>query len=73
MFKNSECIGGWLHRYEIVMEGAGFVKERCLICKDEVVFPVRLGRIDNTEYISYHMREVLMPQHPLYSHEYPNK
>ena len=44
--------------------------EMCEICKDKAFFPVRHERIDNYEYIKYHARYLLTPNHPYYYHEY---
>lgn len=74
-FKLSKCKGFYLHRFEIVAEyhyPNTAIKERCARCGKEVVFPVdSRGLSDNNNYLKYHMRQALVPQHPLYGHEYP--
>lgn len=66
----SLCIGTWLHRYIIVRQYGDGIEERCQICGDQQIFKMIDGRADNLEYIDYHMRQVLFPQHPLFHHEY---
>ena len=67
---NSNCKNSWLHRFEIVEQYPDAVKERCVICQKEKVFKIADGRINNEEYLSYHIRSALMPQHPLFQREY---
>lgn len=68
----SRCKGSWLHRFELVEEHPNWAKETCGICGKSVYFKICNGRINNLDYIKYHMRQVLTPQHNLYYHEYPN-
>ena len=73
-FEKAQCFGDWLHRFEIVAEyhypNAG-VKERCARCGEEIIHVLDSnGNADNMEYLEYHAREALLPQHPLYNHEY---
>ncbi len=70
-WNRSQCLGSWLHRFSIVAAFENAVKERCDICHQEQTFQVREGRIDNLNYLTYHMRQVLVPQHSLHKHEYP--
>lgn len=72
-FSLSRCKGNWLHRFDIVAEYNGrAVKERCARCGKEVVFKLDSnGNASNNEYLKYHARQALLPQHRLYSHEYP--
>lgn len=67
---NSECLDAWLHRFQIIQAYEQGILERCEICHLEVFFPVVNGSIDNLEYLSYHARQALMPQHPYFKHEY---
>ena len=67
---NSECYDSWLHRFSIVQAYEEGVLERCEICGDEVFHKVVDGRIDNNEYLSYHARQALMPQHEYFKREY---
>ena len=71
-WEKSRCKGSWLHRYELVEEHPNYAKEVCGICGKSVFFKICNGRIDNLAYIKYHLRQVLIPQHKLYYHEYPN-
>lgn len=74
-FKESQCRGTWLHKFDLIAEyhfPADAVKERCSRCGKEVVFKIDpLGRADNNNYLKYHARQALVPQHSLYQHEYP--
>lgn len=73
-FSKSKCKGTWLHNYQLVAEYWGeAVKERCTRCGKEVVFKLDpRGLADNTNYLKYHMRQALVPQHPLFAHEFPH-
>lgn len=68
----SNCLDSWLHRFDIVQAYEEGVLERCEICNEEVFFPVANGRPDNVNYLSYHARNALMPQHEYFIREYPN-
>lgn len=73
-WEQSKCKGIWLHRYKIEDQYVNAIKERCEICGKPEMFKVDLeGRPNNLQYIASHIRQVLIPQHNLYSHEYPNK
>jgi hypothetical protein len=67
---HSECIDSWLHRFNIVEAYENGIKERCEICGEEIFNLVVDGRVDNIEYLSYHARQALMPQHELFNREY---
>lgn len=73
-FTLSRCKGIWLHRYEIVAEyhfPPDAVKERCARCGKEIVHKIDpKGNANNFEYLKNHAREALVPQHPLFAHEY---
>lgn len=66
----SRCKGAWLHRYEFLYQYPETVVEVCTICGTKIYFKIVDGRIDNLEYIRHHMRQVLLPQHSLFQHEY---
>lgn len=68
----SECGNGWLHRFNIKDQGFDYVQEICEICGQDEYFQIYNGRIDTINYGDLHMRQWLVPQHPLYYHEYPN-
>lgn len=70
-FGQSECLDIWLHRFQLVEQFEDGVMERCEICGQEEFFPVIDGQIDNQNYLSFHARQALMPQHELFKHEYP--
>lgn len=69
----SECVGTWLHRYQIMGMWEQGVEEVCLICKKRIFTKVVDGRIDNFEYLEHHKRDVLFPQHNYFAHEYGKK
>lgn len=66
----SRCRGSWLHRFSIVNQFPNAVQEVCAICGKSVIFKIYDGRVDNLNYIKYHMRQVLLPGHNLFRHEY---
>lgn len=76
-FRYSKCKGIWLHRFDLVSEyhyPNVAVKERCGRCGAEVIFKIDSnGNADNNNYLKYHARLTLLPQHSLYYHEYPKK
>jgi len=73
LWRNSQCVGIWLHDYQIVGAGPDGVVEMCMRCKDRQYFKMGYGNLSNIEYLDYHLRQALLKQHPLFSHEYPNK
>lgn len=63
---NSQCKGRLLHRFELVGECTSGVLERCTICHKKVSFRMAEGKIDNKNYLSYHMHDVLPKEHRLF-------
>ena len=61
---------GWLHDYQIIAEFPICVVEMCARCKDRKYFAVVQNRMNNLEYVDYHVRQCLQPWHPLYQREY---
>jgi len=72
IFTASKCKSSWLHRFKIIAQYPEGVQERCEICHKKVFLRVINGKSNNTRYIASHMRQVLVPQHRLFIHEYPN-
>lgn len=70
LFIRSNCKGAWLHRFIIVNQWYEGVQERCMLCGLKVFFPTINGKSNNTEYIAYHARQCLPPQHRLFNHEF---
>ena len=68
--EQSQCLEGWLHRFVIVDQYFDGVLERCEICGQEEFFQIIDGRVNNENYLAYHARQALLPQHELYIHEY---
>lgn len=69
MIWKSACKGK-LHHFELVGECPSGVLERCVRCYKKVSFRIVDGAIDNKNYLSYHMRDVLPKEHRLYAREY---
>lgn len=67
--QNSECKGSYLHRFSIKEEYDQGVKEVCEICGMSKFFRLIDGKLNNAEYMSYHIRQSLPDFHPLYNHE----
>lgn len=72
-FQNSYCKAGYLHRFEIKEEYPEGVLEVCEICFTRKYFKVVDGLLDNQSYMSYHLKQVMPINHPMYSrqHETP--
>ncbi len=68
--KESRCRNSWLHRFNIVNQYEEGVMEICEICRTKRFFRVVQGKVNNMEYMRYHMRQALRPEHPLFYHEY---
>jgi len=69
-FRESKCLGSWLHRFSIVSEYTDGVLEVCEICHKTKFFPIRDGKVDNFNYMSWHLRSALPKFHPYYEHEF---
>lgn len=69
-FKNSICQNEYLHRFNLIEQYPEGVLEVCEICGIDKFFSIIDGRVDNFEYMSFHMRQALFPQHPYYTHEH---
>lgn len=67
---NSQCVGSWLHKFVTYKEHLQGIEEICVRCKERIFLKVINGRIDNLNYIDYHKRDILFPQHPYFKHEY---
>lgn len=67
----SRCIGTWLHKFQIYKMNDRGVHEICQRCQKEIFFPIIMGKTDNIDYLDYHLREALVPSHPMYYAEYP--
>ncbi len=65
----SSCHDGWLHRFHIIEQNPDGVIEMCRLCQKTVFFT---SNVDNLTYLSYHLREALTEDHPLFLHEHPN-
>ncbi len=72
IWDKSKCrIGmGWLHKFEIYQQDDRGVLEICVRCGLRKTWEVRNGKINNLDYLSYHVRNALIPQHNLFPREY---
>lgn len=68
--RNSECVGSWMHHYEIIKVLEEGVIERCEICNDEQFFH---NDTPNHIYLSYHLRSTLNPRNLQFYHEYRDR
>jgi hypothetical protein len=69
-FRESKCLGTWLHRFKIVEEYPDGVLELCEVCQKTKFFKLIDGKVDNLAYMDYHIRNAIPPFHPLFEHEY---
>jgi hypothetical protein len=72
-WKNSDCVDGWYHRFNITGQDSDYVEETCEICGHQAYFKTIDGRCNNDVYLAHHIRQCLFPLHPLYFREYPKK
>jgi len=70
VFKHSECLGKWLHRFSIVAEYPEGVLENCEICHKSRFFKIIDDQVDNQHYMDWHIRSALPFNHPYYFHEH---
>jgi len=70
-YRESMCQNEYLHRFNIVAEYPEGVLEVCEICGLDKFFRIIDGKIDNYEYMDWHLRQALPPQHDHYVHEHP--
>ncbi len=68
-FQNSQCLNKFMHRFSIKQEWSDGVLEVCEICKCKQFFKVIDDKLNNADYMSYHFRNVLPPNHPFFYHE----
>ncbi len=64
------CLGKYLHRFSIVGEYDNGVLEACEICHKTRFFKLIDGKVDNLNYMDWHIRNALPQFHPYYYHEY---
>lgn len=65
-WQNSMCKNSYLHRFEIKEQYEKGVLEVCEICFMRKFFKILDGKLDNQEYMSYHLKQALPPFHPFY-------
>lgn len=69
-FQNSLCLNKYLHRFFITEESVDGVLEICEICKKKKTFKVIDDKLNNADYMSWHIRSALSYNHPYYYHEH---
>jgi hypothetical protein len=67
MHKNSECIGGHMHRWVIVKEWPQGVEEVCDVCRKTMFAHFK---IPNHIYLASHLRSILKPSDSRFKYEY---
>lgn len=68
-YQNSVCRPGWLHKFRQLGIVKGGSLERCERCGKQMYFP---SNTPNHIYLSYHIREVLRANDPMFKKEYLN-
>lgn len=68
--EESKCIEGWLHAYRITEQEEDCVFETCRRCGKRQHFVVMDGIVENTNYLNHHIQQALVPEHPLFYHEW---
>ncbi len=69
-FRYSQCLGTWLHRFDITEELPTGVKEVCQICKKQIFTKIIDDKVNNLSYMDSHIRLSLPKIHPYYFHEH---
>lgn len=72
-WSKSECKDSYLHDYQLIWQDQGAVVEICKICRDKQVFKIVNGRINNIQYLQYHLKQALPVFHRLYKRQHGNK
>jgi len=72
LWRQSKCKGHWLHRYQLARQFSEGSEEVCEICHDKRFFKVRNGKVNNREYLDYHLRSALPKYHNYFKKEYGN-
>lgn len=67
-YQNSVCKGTWLHNFEILKQTQAGILERCKRCGLPKHFP---NQIPNHLYLSWHIRQALQVNDPMFLREYP--
>ena len=66
IWKESECVNGWLHRWEGIEDFGHGMFEYCEICHMTKFFHTQ-------NYLDYHVRMALQRYMPRYYKEYPKQ
>lgn len=69
-WQNSQCFNSYLHRFSVKEEYPQGVMEECEICRMRKFFKIIDGKLNNIDYMSYHIRQALPQFHERYDHEY---
>lgn len=65
------CKGGF-HEFEIIRQGNGYNRERCVRCGKEITTKWNMNRRENQEYMEIHIGDYLQPCNPNFKKQYPN-
>lgn len=68
-YQNSQCRAGYLHKFAVIKQTNKGLLERCERCGLSKHFN---NNVSNANYLSYHLRQALQSNHPLFKKEYPN-
>ncbi len=68
-YQNSQCLNSYLHRFEVKREYPQGVLEVCEICHKRMFFKIIDDKVDNQNYMSYHIHNALPPFHPMYERD----
>lgn len=66
----AQCLNGWLHDYIIVDQNHDGVHEVCRRCNNQKFFRTAYEKVDNDEYLAYHVKQALPPEHPSFYREF---
>lgn len=68
-YQNSLCRNGYLHKFEIKEEYDEGVLEVCEVCNVRKFFKIINNEIDNQNYMSYHLKQIMPLDHPMYDRQ----
>jgi hypothetical protein len=66
------CGNSFLHKFKIEEEYTNGVLEVCEICFLRKFFKVLDNKLDNREYMSWHLKQALPYHHPMYNRQHEN-
>lgn len=69
-WQKSQCLNGYLHDFKLYRQFPACSEEICEKCHKRKFFRVANGRVKNTEYLAWHLRDALQKYHNIYEREY---